>query len=304
MKVLIVCSKNSGKIAPFIIEQASSLVACGVEVDFFTVEQKGWIGYVKSRKSLLQKIAVFKPDILHAHYGLSGLLANLQRRVPVVTTYHGTDINNDRIFKFSKVAILLSKYNIFVSAKNVEKSNVKKNYALIPCGVDTTTFKPQEIIECRKKLRLDLNNKYVLFAGSFNNQVKNPALALQAVAQLNDVELIELKGYSRENVSVLMNAVNVCLMTSFTEGSPQFIKEAMACGTPIVTVNVGDAKEVIANTEGCYVCDTYQIEEIIDKLQRAVHFNRRTNGRDEILTSGLDLKTTAEKILTLYNKLV
>lgn len=304
MKILIVCSKNSGKIAPFILEQANSLLNCGLDIDFFTVEQKGWIGYIKSRKSLLQKIAMFKPDILHAHYGLSGLLANLQRRVPVVTTYHGTDINNDRIFKFSKVAILLSKYNIFVSAKNVEKSNVSKNYALIPCGVDTTTFKPQEIIECRKKLRLDLNKKYVLFAGSFNNQVKNPALALQAVAQLNDVELIELKGYSREDVSVLMNAVNVCLMTSFTEGSPQFIKEAMACGTPIVTVNVGDVKEVIANTEGCYVCDTYHIEEIVDKLRRTLHFNRRTNGRDEILTLGLDLKTTAEKILTLYNKLV
>ena len=40
----------------------------------------------------------FKPDIIHAHYGLSGLLANLQRSIPVVTTYHGSDINLPKVF--------------------------------------------------------------------------------------------------------------------------------------------------------------------------------------------------------------
>ena len=300
MRVLIACSKNSGKIAPFILDQTESLKTKGIEVDFFTISRKGLFGYLKSREGLLQKIKEFHPDVIHAHYGLSGLLANLQRRVPVVTTYHGSDINNPKILYFSKIAIFLSKFNIFVSQKNIDTAKSKRNYTLIPCGVDTELFKPLDKAECREKLGFKSNEKLVLFSSGFDNQVKNPALAKAAVKLLPDVKLLELKSYTREQVCQLMNAVDTVLMTSFTEGSPQFIKEAMAVNCPIVSVDVGDVKEVIGDVEDCFVCSRSE-KEIADVLKKIFDANKRTLGRGKILE--FDNKLVAEKIIEVYKKI-
>lgn len=87
MKVLIVASYNYGKYSPFVSEQAESVKGLNIQIDYFPVKGKGVFGYLKNRKGLLFKIEEYHPDIIHAHYGLSGLLANLQREVPVVTTF-------------------------------------------------------------------------------------------------------------------------------------------------------------------------------------------------------------------------
>ena len=311
MKVLVICSKNSGKIAPFILEQAESLINMGLIVDYYTVERKGIIGYIKCWKHMIKKIMVFKPDIIHAHYGLSGLLANLQRKIPVVTTYHGSDINNDKVFRFSKICIQLSAFNVFVSEKNLRKAYLtpdlypkrKRRYGLIPCGVDVDLFKPMNKVDARKKMELDENKKYVLFAGAFENKVKNAGIAIEAVSHLKDVELLELKGYKREQVATLMNAVDCVLMTSFTEGSPQFIKEAMACNCPIVSVPVGDVPELIKDVDGCVV-STYEPEEIATKLMQVLSFGKSSEGRKRILDNELDLNTVAIKIVEVYKKVL
>ncbi|NDP22042.1 MAG: glycosyltransferase family 4 protein [Paludibacter sp.] len=312
MRVLIVCSKNSGHIAPFITDQAEALKREEVEIDFYTVEGKGLIGYLKNFRLLKKKVKAFKPDIIHAHYGLSGLLANLQRKIPVVTTYHGSDINDDNVFRLSKIAIKLSAANIFVSEKNLRKAHLtpgpspqgegnrkKSKSSLIPCGVDIDLFKPIDKTEARKELKLEASKKYVLFAGAFHNKVKNPELAIKSVSQLEGVELLELKGYTREQVALLMNAVDVVLMTSFSEGSPQFIKEAMACNCPVVSVPVGDVPEVIQDVDGCYLAG-YDINEISEKLQLLLDKTERTNGRDRIVERGLDAETVAKKIVEIY----
>ena len=305
MKILIVCSANSGKVAPFIQEQVEALTMnFDVECSFFLIKEKGPLGYLKHLPLLRKTIQEYKPDIIHAHYGYSGLLANLQRKTPVITTYHGSDINVDAAFILSKLSIYLSSYNIFVSLKNLTKANKISNSSLIPCAVDTNTFYPSNKDECRKDLRLDINKKYVLFSNSFDIKVKNAPLAKSAISLMDNVVLLELKGYKRKDVAKLMNAVDVCLMTSISEGSPQFIKEAMACNCPIVSVNVGDVKEVIAHTEGCFVSDTYKKEEIAEKIKMALQFGKRTTGRERIFEMGLDTKSVSEKLMQIYNQAV
>lgn len=303
VKVLVVCSKNSGRIAPFIIEQVEAINKLGITTDYFTVEQKGLMGYLKSRKLLLQKIRSFQPDLIHAHYGMSGLLANLQRRIPVVVTYHGSDININKTLRFSRISILLSKYNIFVSQANIQKSKVKKNFALIPCGVNTDIFKLMDKDAARQQLQLEKNKQYVLFSASFQNPVKNSVLAIEAVQNIPNLELIELKGYTRQEVAVLMNAVDVCFMTSFTEGSPQFIKEAMACNCPIVSVNVGDVSEIIGETKNCYI-SSYDAHQLRRNLRIALQNNQRTKGRERIVEMRLELDTIAKKIVDVYKRVL
>ncbi len=301
-KILIVCSKNSGRIAPFITDQVEGLIRAGVECDYFTIEGKGVWGYLSHLKRLNNKIREFEPNLIHAHYGLSGLLANLQRKIPVVTTYHGSDINHKKAFRFSKVAIRLSAWNIFVSQKNISKAGVSKCYSLMPCGVDLSVFKPVDKNEARKALGLSEKDKLVLFAGSFTNKVKNPELAMAVANQIPDIKLIELNGYTREQVALLMNAMDACLMTSHTEGSPQFIKEAMACNCPVVSVNVGDVAEIIGETKGCYIC-SYNEKDIITFLNSIFHNNIRTNGRQRIKLKKFDSDTITANLLILYDKI-
>ena len=301
MKILIVCSRNSGKIAPFIQEQGDALSQLGVEIAYFPIEGKGLCGYLKNKKRLLSKINEFMPDLIHAHYGLSGLLANLQRKIPVITTYHGSDINNTKIFPLSRLNMILSVHNIFVSEKNRLKSNQTRNQSLIPCGVDINLFKSRDKAKARKIFDLNEDKKYILFAGAFANSVKNSALAKSAVSLLNNIFLIELQGYSREEVGLLLNAVDVVLLTSFTEGSPQIIKEAMACNCPIVSVAVGDVENTIGGTTGCFI-STYEPTDIANKLKQALEYEKRTDGRERILALGLDRETVATQILSVYKQ--
>lgn len=301
MKILIVCSRNSGQIAPFILEQGEALKRAGVELDYFAIEGKGIWGYLKNRKAMLAKMKAFQPQLIHAHYGLSGLLANTQRRIPVITTYHGSDINNAKIYPFSRFNMMLSAYNIFVSEKNKLKAGLQFNQSLIPCGIDTELFTPADKQHARNALGLDADKQYILFAGAFNITVKNPDLAKAAAALLPTVELIELSGYSREQVALLLNAVDVVLMTSFTEGSPQIIKEALACNCPVVSVPVGDVPDLIEHIQGCFII-TYDSVEIADKIQLALDYGRLTEGRIRILNLGLDSESVARKILVVYEK--
>ena len=310
MRILIVCSKNSGKIAPFILEQVDSLVKVGLVVDYFTIQGKGFTGYLKNYKSLKYKISEFKPNIIHAHYGLSGLMANLQRSVPVVTTYHGSDINNAKVFPFSKICTMLSAYNIFVSEKNLNKtqnlfgfSHSKKKEVVIPCGVEIDLFKPMDKVEARMALGLDCEKKLILFAGAFSNRVKNATLAQQAIVMIGDVKLLELKGYTREQVVLLMNAVDCVLMTSFTEGSPQFIKEAMACNCPIVSVKVGDVSEVLEGVGGCFI-SSYEPTDVVNKLKQALEYKNKTEGRMRIFERELDNESVTRRIFQVYEEVI
>ena len=306
MRILVVASYNKGRFAPFITEQARALEKQGCEVRFFGLQGKGIMGYLKNLSALKKEIKVFRPDVIHAHYGLSGLLANLQRQVPVVTTYHGSDINEPKVLRFSKMAMRLSAWNIFVSTKTLEIAKPKKKHTLLPCGIDLSDLQLTDKSTARQKMNLSAEKKHVLFAGAFDNKVKNAPLAKEVVSLLrdNNVELLELKGYSRDEVTLLMCAADAFLMTSLTEGSPQVVKEALACGCPIVSVDVGDVKERTDGVEGCYVSTTREPQELAGLLQKAMQFEGKTKGREKIIAEGLDNELVAKSIMQIYNGII
>lgn len=303
MKVLIVASYNKNRFAPFILEQAQALQQYGVVVDYFGVIGKGIKGYLKALSSLRKKIKDFQPNIIHTHYGLSGLLANLQRKVPVVTTYHGSDINLAAIRRFSKMAMRLSAWNVFVSQRNVELAGVHKKYSLLPCGIDVDNFSLQDKNEARDTLQWNTDGKYVLFAGAFDNAVKNAPLAQAAVQLLPNVQLVELKGYSRQEVATLFYAADVLLLTSFTEGSPQVVKEAMVCNCPVVTVDVGDVKERLEKVLPSAVVERNP-QTIANALKSIMEQGKCSNGREELLRQGLDNRKVAKKLIQIYNNIL
>ena len=250
----------------------------------------------------MNKLLSFNPDIIHAHYGLSGLFANLQRKKPVITTFHGCDINVPKLRIISFIADKLSYKSIFISNYLAQKLK-KRNPIVIPCGIDLDIFYPIEKNVARKKLGFLEEKKYILFSSYFSNHVKNFPLAQKAISKANEknIEIIELKGYDRVEVALLMNAVDLVILTSLREGSPQFIKEAMGCNVPIVSVNVGDVKDVISNTDGCYLAEN-NAEDLSYKINMALDYKGRTSGRDQI--KNFDNRVIASKIINVYNSIL
>lgn len=332
MRILIVGSNNfhNGGFAPFITEQGNALVTAGCEVEYFGVVGKGIMGYLKQLPLLKKKIRETKPDVIHAHYGLSCLLANLAtRRVPVVSTYHGSDINVRMPRIFSKVAMMLSAWNIFVSDRTRRIAHPLYHWSLIPCGINLP--KPQEELPDMSRI-LEQDKYHVLFAGSFDNAVKDPELAKEVVVLLNEkrkkrnekqVQLIELKGYNRDEVNALMYACDAFLMTSKTEGSPQVVKEAMACSLPIVSTDVGDVQERLTiNDEhlaksaphstlqssrlldSCYVASSREPKELAELLGKALAFGKRTDSRKQIEEAGLRNEDVAKKLMEIYANII
>lgn len=299
MKVLIIARQKNGRFAPFISEQVNALEKIGIECRYLGVRRKGLLGYLLQYPSLLKVIHQYHPDLIHAHYGFCGVLANLQRRIPVVTTYHGSDINDPRALRFSRIAIRLSRYNVFVSSKTIDIARPSGHYSLIPCGISLDDYPVIDRDDARRRMDLTPDRKYVSFAGAFDNPVKNAPLAKESVRMLSGVNLLELKGYTRAQVSTLMQAVDVFLMTSLTEGSPQVIKEAMVCGCPIVSVDVGDVKDLIDGVEGCYLAEK-DPGSIADCIKRAIAFSGRTRGRDVIIEKKLTNDIIANQILAVY----
>lgn len=275
MKILIVCSHRyyapyTDGMAPFIYEQMQGLKKLGCDFHVCFVKGGSIKAYLRAWREVLNLIRTYQPDLIHAHYGLCCMMANMQRKVPVVSTYHGSDINNYKTRWVSKIAVRLSMKNIFVSEKLRAIAGNPSRSIVIPCGVNTKEFYPMEKIECREKLGMDKHKIYILFSKEFADKVKNYPLAKAAVERLSlNAELLEFYGYNREQVPMLYNAVDCGLLTSFTEGSPQFVKEAVACGCPVVSTDVGDVREVIDGVSNCYL-STYKVDNVVSSMQKAL----------------------------------
>jgi len=302
IKVLSVGSLGRrNEISIFRKEQGESLKKLGINIDYFNIKGHGFFCYLKNLPVLRKKIKEKNYDLIHAHYGLSGLLSVLQRMVPVVITFHGSDIWQSNIRKISLVASYFSRWNIFIS-KNLRynaKCFRKRKSSIIPCGIDLKKFFPVKKLEARKALNMEINKNYVLFSSSFSNKIKNYPLAKEAIKYTHNTKLMELKGYNKKEVNLLMNACDLLLVTSFKESGPLVVKEAMACNLPIVSTNVGDVQEVISDTEGCFITK-YDLKDVAEKIKKALNFGKKTSGREKVRQ--YEMNSIAERIKVFYLK--
>ena len=298
MRILIIASGNSPQISPFVKEQAESIIKQGISVDFFLIRGKGFFGYFKNYFFLLKKIKSKEYDLLHAHYGLSGLLATLQFYVPVIITFHGSDVNMKKNYLFSRIASRLSTENIFVHQNLPERLKIfREPLNIIPCGFDNNLFFPVPKNKARNMLAWKKSTHYVVFSSAFDNKIKNVQLAKSAISDINNCNLIELKGYGKEQINLILNASDLLLVTSLSETGPIIVKEALACNCPIISTDVGDVKKLIQNVQNCYI-SSYNPEEIKKKINLVLLNNKRTNGKQAV--KNFKLENIAYKVIDVY----
>jgi glycosyltransferase involved in cell wall biosynthesis len=315
MKVLFVCSGNSYfGIAPFIKSQGESLRNNGINIDYFPIKGKGFMGYFKNILKLKKYLQSNKYDLIHVHYCLSGWVAKLASpATPLIISFMGSDIyggiNKKGKIKLSGYLTILSSFllqffvkKVIIKSKRLEKPiYLKRKINIIPNGVDLKKFYPMNKLKCRKYLRLPFHDKIILFLGNPNNPIKNFELLKKAFNLLNGEGLKLIYPYPVKPDSVVkyLNAADVLVLTSFHEGSPNVIKEAMACNCPIVSTDVGDVKEVIGHTPGCYLT-SFDAADCAEKIKLALDFRKKTDGRKKV--RHLEINKIAKKIINLYGE--
>ncbi len=261
MDVVFISRSNSGKPHTFIQEQAEALKQNhNVKIKHFLIRKGGALGYLKAIMQLASVIKKHKTDLIHVHYGLSALVPVLHKfiffkKIKIIITYHGSDINDASERRFSLFAARFSSHNILVSEKMLK--HFTKNFSVIPCGIDTNIEYGLRDIT-RSKYGWSENDFVILFSSSFERKEKDPEFALRVVQSFSKqtaktVRFIELNGYNRNELTKLMQAADALLMCSIREGSPQVIKEAILNTLPVVANDVGDVKFICSGVDNCFI---------------------------------------------------
>lgn len=323
MKALFICSGNTNSaINPIIQRQGDSLIQRGIEVTYFTINGKGFKGYYNSIGKLKSFLKQNQFDILHAHYALCGYVAYFgSKNQKRVLSFMGTDLLGERragkgtglssrlMTWFNKMTSKLFFDKIIVKSEEMrEELGVSEKTVLIPNGVNLSVFRHQDQKVSQQSLRFDPEKSHVIFVANPGRAGKNFQLAQNAFDLLDQskYELHKVFDLPTEQLVQYYNAADVVLMTSFYEGSPNVIKEALACGCPIVSTNVGDVEYLLKDVEGCFVTD-HHAETIKRQVEKAVEFrknNKATKGKERIRAIGLDSESIADKLIGVYNSLL
>ena len=271
------------------------------------------LGFYRQLMILRKMVRGFNPDVIHAHYGtINAFFASFIKNVPLVVSFHGSDLNytkdvhwfREKLGKrLSHIAAQRAQHIICVSELLQAKLPLgKEKSSVIPSGVNTEHFKKLNRTECKSALNLSEGKNYIFFNAN-NPVVKRLDIALEAVTLLKDlnVELLSLKGnVEPTEIPVYLNASVAVLLCSDSEGSPMVIKEAMACGLPIVSTDVGDVKSAIAHVNNCFIIPQNPVL-IAEKIRSIVASQvEQTNGMEQIKMLGLDQVSVVKKVEAIY----
>ncbi|MDO6440360.1 glycosyltransferase [Cyclobacterium sp. 1_MG-2023] len=318
LEVLFVSSGNMKKIdiAPFIKVQGESLKSENINVTYFKIRGKGILGYLKNISELRRFLKNRKFDLIHAHFTLSAWVVVLSLpKSPIVLSIMGTDAFG-RLKKFSKVkiynkyltllTIMIQPFVSFIITKspNIERHVWLKNKSIIlPNGVNLKKFDGKRV-SYAKELGLIPDKKYVLFLGNPKDINKNFRLleGLREKLKQSDIEIINPYPVSHEVVVKLLSTVDVLVMCSVKEGSPNVVKEALASNCKGVFTDVGDVRNIVEGVKGYAIINLNKTE-----LENAIYKVMEMDscyGRDKIKAVDLDSNIVAKKIRKIYINLL
>ncbi len=298
----------------FIKRQADFLRAAGVQLDVFQFHgEKKVSRYVRAWVRARRQLDPARYDLVHAQFGPSGLLA-LPKRLPLVVTFRGSDllgIVSDVDGRYTWMGRIQQRLSRLVARRAdaviVVSEHMKRwlppsvDAAVIPSGLDLELFRPMPRDAARHALKLSLDRRYVLFVGNPRQARKRHDLARRAVDVLNrscPAELTTAWGVPHTDMPLYMNACDVLICASSQEGSPNMVKEALACELPVVSVPVGDVALRLGGIDGCELCADDRPETLAAALARVLRRNSRINSRDTV--ADLDERRLAEQVIGIY----
>lgn len=317
MKVLVLTNMYPSASDPahgvFVKTQVESLTELGVHCELEIIRGKSSrLDYLWAVKRVRRWVRSGGFDVVHAHYGTSGVVALSQKRCPTVVSFCGSDLlgepdGHGGTTPLGALQTGLSRWAARNASEVIVKSaelgralGVQRKFHVIPNGVDFEIFRPIERARACEQLSLDPAVRRVLFAGRVGVPRKRFPLIQQAVAALSaqgdQVDLMTFSGRPQNELALAMNASDVLVLASIHEGSPNVVKEAMASNLSVVSTRVGDVEELFGDEPGYFLADP-TVDDIKDKISSALAFGR-TRGRDKI--AHLSLPNVAARVLKVY----
>jgi glycosyltransferase involved in cell wall biosynthesis len=301
--------------AQFIVRQAQFLGAANVDVDVFSFRgYKNPLRYLQAWSQVRRRLRRRHYDLVHAQFGQSGLLA-FPKRLPLVVTFRGDDLQGipgDTSGRLTLAGLVL-RWLCRIMARRADATIVvsehMKRYLddgaaahVIPSGIDFSLFRCTPRDEARRRLGLPLSAHLVLFVGNPELARKRYPLAQRAVEILNrslPAQLIVGWGVPHTDIPILMSACDALVFTSMQEGSPNAVKEALACDLPVVSVAVGDVPWRLRGVKGCELCADDRPETIAAALERVLRRRQRIAGRRAV--QDLDERLITQRLLGVYD---
>ena len=298
----------------------------------FPVVGHGWKGYARNIKALRQLICKEHPDIVHAHYSTCGFLVSLALIPLCLSPSFRNGMNGG--FPKTFISILGSfptknlRYKVIrwfiqhvwngaLTKSERTRSQLDLPLPVVPNGVNLDIFYPMETSACRQQVGFADGKKYVVWCSNPERPEKNWSLAKAAIElvqqELQEVELVPVYNKTPQEVATYMNAADCMLLTSDSEGSPNVVKEAMACNCPIVTTDVGDVTERLTGLDNCYIVkdndlrftDMQAVAPLVaEALKNVLTKGEKTLGYQRIQKDGLAIDAIATRIVDIYNKLL
>ncbi len=321
IRVLMVTSDwlwNSwGGPAVFVARQADFLRQQGIQVDLFPFRAGRRVrNYAAAWREVHRRLGEGSYDLVHAQFGQSGL-TTLPKRVPLVVTFRGDDLEgiigeNGRYIPAGWVLRMLSRAvarradaSIVVSAHMRRHLPSSVNAHVLPSGIDLDLFQPEPQDQARRRLGLPSGERLVAFVGNPNLARKRYALAQKAVEIVNrSIPTQLLVGWEKPHAEIasLLNACDALVCTSMQEGSPNAVKEALACNLPVVSVPVGDVPLRLAGVKGCELCPDDRADTIAAALERVLRRGGRSEGRAAV--QDLDERILTERLIDIYRSVL
>jgi glycosyltransferase involved in cell wall biosynthesis len=302
----------------FIKRQADFLQAAGVDLEVFHFEgaQKP-LNYLRAWARLRKRLRHGRYDLVHAQFGQSGLLS-LPKRLPLVVTFRGDDLQGiigDGDGRYTLKGRVLKRLSQMVARRAdaaIVVSEHMKSFLhpsvpvhVIPSGIDLDLFRCVPREEARRRLGLPPGERLVLFVGNPGCARKRYGLAQRAVDVLNQslpARLVVAWGVTHTDVPAYLSACDALVFTSMQEGSPNAVKEALACDLPVVSVPIGDVPERLRGVAGCELCADERPEAIAAALGRVLRRGRRVRGREAV--AGLDEKLLTDRVIGVYRSVL
>jgi teichuronic acid biosynthesis glycosyltransferase TuaC len=300
----------------FVDRQIASLKQLGVRISIFDIgTSHSPVHIVRKCLELRRQVRQIDPDLVHGQYGtIVGMLTVLAGR-PAVISFCGSDLQTgasiSRLRKLS--GFLLSNISALWADGLICKSEQlrqalwwrKSRAIVIPSGIDLNVFVPGLQGDARKELRWNLENPIAIVNAGDDPGVKGIDFARKVMLFvcecIPNAELQIISNVEPIRMPLYYQASDVLLCTSRSEGSPNVVKEALACNLPVVSTPVGDVPDRLAGVSPSYVVsrDPRKFGEAVVNILRT---RQRCNGREQVVHLSLD--QAARRILTVYQSVV
>lgn len=279
------------------------VVPGGEQFDGAMAEKRGFKEYLQYFPKVRQYLRKGDYDLIHANYGLTAPFAITQFKLPVVLTLWGSDVVG-----FDGLVTKACAWKceaITVRSKEMRELLGRDDAHIVPSGVDLELFRPIDQTDARKRIGWDVDGTHILFPYSPGYRRKNYPLAERVVNQVEneldkEVYLNTISGVNHDEMPYFFNGADAVILTSIHEGSPNTVKEAIACNIPVVSTDVGDVKERLGGINPGGVGKNE--EELVEELIKVINSCTRPNGRDTIYELSWD--RIGDKLMEIYKEIL